>query len=75
MSAMISALLNAPLLFFVLGALSRMARSDLRIPRALSKTLSIYLLAGIGLHGARNSQAPAWRRCWRLPPRRSLWPA
>jgi len=51
MSAMISALLNAPLLFFVLGALSRMARSDLRIPRALSKTLSIYLLAGIGLHG------------------------
>ena len=48
---MSSALLNAPLLFFVLGLVSRVVRSDLRVPRALSKALSIYLLAGIGLHG------------------------
>lgn len=48
---MLTALLNAPLLFFVLGLASRAMRSDLRVPRALSKALSIYLLAGIGLHG------------------------
>ena len=51
MHPMSSALLNAPLLFFVLGLVSRVVRSDLRVPRALSKALSIYLLAGIGLHG------------------------
>jgi len=48
---MMTALLNAPLLFFALGLASRAMRSDLRIPRALSKALSIFLLSGIGLHG------------------------
>lgn len=51
---MLSALLNAPLLFFLLGAVSRLVNSDLRVPRALSKALSIYLLAGIGLHGGEQ---------------------
>lgn len=51
---MLTALLNAPLLFFLLGAISRLVGSDLRLPRALSRTLSIYLLAGIGLHGGEQ---------------------
>lgn len=48
---MASNLLAAPLLFFVLGALSRSIRSDLALPRPLVQALSIYLLVGIGLHG------------------------
>ena len=37
--------------FFVLGALARLLRSDLRLPEALYETLSIYLLLAIGLKG------------------------
>jgi len=48
---MASNLLAAPLLFFALGVLSRVVRSDLGIPPALVRALSLYLLAGIGLHG------------------------
>ena len=48
---MASNLLAAPLLFFALGVLARVLRSDLGIPAALTRALSIYLLAGIGLHG------------------------
>lgn len=54
---MLTALLNAPLLFFVLGLASRMLQSDLRVPPALSKALSIYLLSGIGLHGGAQLAA------------------
>jgi uncharacterized protein len=38
-------------LFFLLGAFARIARSDLRLPEALYETLSIYLLLAIGLKG------------------------
>ncbi|GAB6051076.1 sodium-dependent bicarbonate transport family permease [Hydrogenophilus islandicus] len=38
-------------LFFVLGFLARLARSDLKIPGQLYETLSIYLLIAIGLKG------------------------
>lgn len=38
-------------LFFLLGAFARLARSDLRLPEALYETLSIYLLLAIGLKG------------------------
>jgi hypothetical protein len=38
-------------LFFVLGVLARLARSDLKLPEALYETLSIYLLLAIGLKG------------------------
>ncbi len=48
---MLSNLLIPAVLFFALGFLAQVIRSDLKFPADLSKTLSIYLLLGIGLHG------------------------
>lgn len=44
-------LLSPVVLFFVLGALAAFARSDLAIPEAISKGISLYLMAAIGLKG------------------------
>ena len=44
-------LLSPVVLFFVLGALAAFARSDLSIPEAISKGISLYLMAAIGLKG------------------------
>ena len=44
-------LLSPVILFFVLGALAAFARSDLAISEPLSKSLSLYLMAAIGLKG------------------------
>jgi hypothetical protein len=38
-------------LFFLLGLVARLAKSDLRLPEALYETLAIYLLLAIGLKG------------------------
>ncbi|WP_018138871.1 MULTISPECIES: sodium-dependent bicarbonate transport family permease [unclassified Thioalkalivibrio] len=38
-------------LFFLLGAIAGLAKSDLKIPMAIYEALSIYLLLAIGLHG------------------------
>jgi len=38
-------------LFFVLGLFAAFARSDLAIPEALAKGMSLYLMAAIGLKG------------------------
>ncbi|ABC63355.1 sodium-dependent bicarbonate transport family permease [Erythrobacter litoralis] len=38
-------------LFFVLGILAAFARSDLAIPEAIAKGMSLYLMAAIGLKG------------------------
>lgn len=46
-----TALLSAPVLFFVLGALAAAARSDLSIPETVAKGMSLYLMAAIGLKG------------------------
>ncbi len=48
---MLSNLLIPAVLFFALGFLAQVVRSDLKFPADLAKTLSIYLLLGIGLHG------------------------
>jgi hypothetical protein len=49
--------LKAPaVLFFALGALAGFARSDLTIPDAFAKGLSIYLLLAIGLKGGVAAQ-------------------
>ena len=45
------AVIDVVVLFFVLGVVARMAKSDLRLPEALHETLSIYLLLAIGLKG------------------------
>lgn len=47
----LSNFLSPPVLFFFLGALAVMARSDLGIPPQISKFLSIYLLFAIGFKG------------------------
>ncbi len=44
-------LLSPPILFFALGMLATWVRSDLMIPPAAAKALSIYLLLAIGFHG------------------------
>lgn len=48
---MFSNLLIPAVLFFALGFVARLIRSDLRFPPDLAKILSIYLLVSIGLHG------------------------
>ncbi len=49
---MILETLTSPIiLFFALGLLAAFARSDLVIPEALAKGMSIYLMAAIGLKG------------------------
>ena len=47
----ISALMSPMILFFILGALAGLARSDLSIPEAIGKAMSLYLMAAIGLKG------------------------
>jgi uncharacterized protein len=44
-------MVDVVVLFFVLGVLARVLKSDLRLPDALYETLSIYLLLAIGLKG------------------------
>ncbi len=48
---MMSTMLDVVVLFFLLGVLARLFKSDLRLPEALYETLSIYLLLAIGLKG------------------------
>ncbi|HXF45678.1 MAG TPA: sodium-dependent bicarbonate transport family permease [Burkholderiaceae bacterium] len=43
--------MDSVVLFFLLGVLARLAKSDLRLPEALYEALSIYLLLAIGLKG------------------------
>ena len=47
----LSNMLIPAILFFSLGFLAQLIRSDLKFPADLAKALSIYLLVGIGLHG------------------------
>ncbi len=47
----LATLLSPVVLFFVLGLLAGLARSDITIPEAVSKGLAIYLMMAIGLKG------------------------
>ncbi|MFO0826833.1 MAG: sodium-dependent bicarbonate transport family permease [Phycisphaerales bacterium] len=42
---------SPPVLFFVLGMVAALVRSNLRVPRAVTKLLSLYLLWAIGFTG------------------------
>lgn len=46
-----AALANPAVLFFLLGALAAFARSDLAVPEAIAKGLSLFLMMSIGLRG------------------------
>lgn len=50
-SAALATLTSPVILFFVLGLLAAVARSDLTIPEPIAKALSIYLMIAIGLKG------------------------
>ncbi len=47
----VDALLQPVVLFFLLGAMAALARSDLAIPEAVAKGISLYLMMSIGLRG------------------------
>jgi hypothetical protein len=47
----VETLLSPVVLFFVLGAMAALVRSDLAVPEAIGKGISIYLMAAIGLKG------------------------
>lgn len=51
MNTAITTLTSPIILFFVLGLLAAAARSDLSIPDAIAKGMSLYLMAAIGLKG------------------------
>ncbi len=44
-------MVDAVVLFFVLGVVARISKSDLKLPQALYEALSVYLLLAIGLKG------------------------
>lgn len=44
-------LLNPSILFFTLGLIAQLIKSDLKLPPELVKSLTIYLLVSIGIHG------------------------
>lgn len=50
-AAFLANLTSPPLLFFLLGVISVLARTDLEIPDQIAKLLSIYLLMAIGFKG------------------------
>ncbi|WP_421787038.1 sodium-dependent bicarbonate transport family permease [Hyphobacterium sp.] len=47
----LSNLISPPILFFALGLVASLIRSDLAIPEAVAKSLSIYLIMAIGFKG------------------------
>lgn len=49
-------LMSPPVLFFVLGLLAAFGRSDLTVPEAVGKLLSLYLLLAIGFKGGVAAQ-------------------
>jgi len=53
---LLSNLSNPTLLFFVLGVLATLVRSDLEIPATTAKFISLYLLFSIGFKGGQELQ-------------------
>ncbi|TVR15104.1 MAG: sodium-dependent bicarbonate transport family permease [Planctomycetota bacterium] len=51
LETLLANLLSPPLLCFALGFVAYLLRSDLRLPDALTQTLSLYLLLAIGFKG------------------------
>jgi hypothetical protein len=51
-------------LFFVLGVIAALTRSDLKFPEALYVTLTIYLLTAIGFKGGVALAEAGWRAVW-----------
>ncbi len=54
------ALFSPMILFFALGSVAALIRSDLAIPEAISKTVALYLMAAIGLKGGVELSASGY---------------
>jgi hypothetical protein len=57
---MIENLLDPTILFFVVGVIAGIVRTDLRLPEAIYEILSIYLLLAIGLKGGIQLATSQW---------------
>ncbi|QOI99991.1 MAG: sodium-dependent bicarbonate transport family permease [Phycisphaeraceae bacterium] len=53
-------LLSPPIMFFALGVAAGLVKSDLAIPEAVTKLLSLYLLWSIGLKGGVQLRSGEW---------------
>jgi uncharacterized protein len=51
---LVSNITNPTLLFFMLGILASLVKSDLEIPPTTSKFISLYLLFSIGFRGGQE---------------------
>lgn len=49
LDTIIASILSPPIMFFVMGVVATLARSDLKIPESVGTSLGIFLLAAIGL--------------------------
>jgi hypothetical protein len=63
-------MIDVVILFFLLGLVAGLARSDLKLPAALYDSLSLFLLLAIGLKGGEGLAQAATgtarcRSCWR----------
>jgi hypothetical protein len=59
LDAMIMNFTSAPILYFILGVLAVLVRSDLRIPDQVGRSIVIFLMASIGLRaGAEIAETP-----------------
>ncbi|WP_419192037.1 sodium-dependent bicarbonate transport family permease [Engelhardtia mirabilis] len=57
MDKLLQNILTPPVLFFLLGIIATLVRSDLEIPRPITRALSLYLLFSIGMHGGAELSA------------------
>lgn len=57
---LINNLTNPTLLFFVLGIIAALVKSDLEIPESTSKFISLYLLFSIGFKGGQELANSPW---------------
>lgn len=64
LSAVQANLLSPAVLFFALGVLAAVARSDLKFPEPLYLALTIYLLVAIGFKGGVAIAEAGWARLW-----------
>lgn len=54
LETIVNNILTPPVLFFGLGMLATLVKSDLEIPHALQRLFSLYLLLDIGFHGGHE---------------------
>ena len=60
-------LLAPPALFFALGIVAALARSDLKFPESLYTAMTIYLLVAIGFKGGVSVHEAGLGVVWRCP--------